>query len=58
MMTKKDYIRAADIVRAHFEARPRVMPVEALTETFVAFFRGDNPRFDVDRFREACRGES
>ena len=27
---------------------------ESVREAFVAFFRGDNDRFDATRFREAC----
>jgi hypothetical protein len=50
-MTKKDYIKAAQIIREH-GAPPKMV------EAFVEFFVGDNPQFDVDRFIEACVGKS
>lgn len=51
MMTKKDYIRAAEQVRN--------IPLDEDSRTFacelfVTFFQGDNPRFDAERFRAAC----
>ncbi len=50
-MTKKDYIRAAELVRTSGEsAKVRARMVD----TFVRFFRPDNPRFNVDRFLAAC----
>jgi len=67
MNTKKDYQRAAAIVRAHddiwattalgAEMRAKGLLTDqanAVREAFVAFFRADNPHFDVDRFRVAC----
>ena len=58
MMTKKDYIRAAECVRnAHMPlgAGPtNAMHRDMLRDAFVAFFQGDNPRFDVARFTLAC----
>lgn len=48
-MTKKDYIRAAEIIREHGS------PVKMI-EAFVEFFAGDNPAFDVDRFIDAASG--
>lgn len=56
MMSKKDYMRAAELIR-DFWNRPDLAEVYALAETvqiFVEFFRHDNPRFDEGRFREAC----
>lgn len=50
-MTKKDYIRAADIC---FALVPEVRTVAI--DAFTDFFRGDNPRFDVARFESAARG--
>lgn len=52
MMTKKDYIRAAESIRA----REWVLLAdrESAVRAFVAFFQGDNPRFDVARFTLAC----
>jgi hypothetical protein len=50
-MTKKDYIRAAGIIRSHGSP-------EKMIEAFVEFFAGDNPAFDVDRFIDACVGKT
>jgi hypothetical protein len=49
MNTKKDYIRAASIVKPLRDSSKQ--PVAA---AFVAFFRGDNPQFDSAQFRAAC----
>lgn len=49
-MTKKDYIKAAEIIirmkQTDFTG--------AMEDAFVEFFRNDNPRFDEKRFRQAC----
>lgn len=50
MMTKKNYIRAAAIIKQ--ETIPSYR--ETLALTFIRFFQEDNPRFDIKRFREAC----
>ena len=53
-MTKKDYIKAVEMVR-----KDRLTHGEAIgqltMETFVSFFQNDNPRFDENRFRKACK---
>ena len=65
MMTRKDYVSAAAIVKTQADAIdasytvPRAGKLNDTVRThlcsaFVAFFRSDNPRFDADRFREAC----
>jgi len=52
-MTKKDYIKAAEIVS-------KIPPMECgihsleVENAFTEFFRDDNPRFDEKRFRAAC----
>ena len=52
MMSRKDYQRAAEIIAyASLNARERTM----LEDAFAEFFRGDNPRFDEGRFREAAQ---
>ena len=48
-MTKKDYIKAAEIIRSHGSPAKMV-------QAFVEFFVSDNPRFDVDRFVAAASG--
>lgn len=56
MMTKKDYIRAAEIV-VHYRQEFGSDSSEGriLEQAFVSFFRGDNPSFDEYRFRDATR---
>lgn len=51
MMTRKDYEKAAAIVRAN----PNGETGMAMLAGFVEFFRDDNPRFDVSRFVDACK---
>lgn len=51
MNTKKDFERAAALVRATREKWAN----QIMTDAFVAFFQGENPRFDAARFREACK---
>ncbi len=60
-MTRKDYERAAKIIRArnvtYVDSAFKQEAAEhtaSICETFVAFFRGDNPDFDAKRFRDAC----
>jgi hypothetical protein len=52
MMTKKDYVRAAEICKDDYDSDANVV------RAFVDFFTGDNPRFDVERFVEACMPEA
>jgi hypothetical protein len=57
MNTKKDFERAAKIVAA-----PRIPGFVKMSEenrieiahAFVAFFQAENPKFNRDRFLEAC----
>ena len=49
MMTKKDYIRAAEICRDEYGSDSNV------AHAFADLFAEDNPRFDEERFFEACR---
>lgn len=50
MMHKKDYLKAVKIVHC-FPFIHQQMIVKA----FVELFQGDNPKFDEDKFREACQ---
>ena len=52
MHTRKDYEKAASIARQWKKHSPEVHG--EIVGAFVEFFRGDNPRFDADRFREAA----
>lgn len=51
MRTRKDFRRAAKLVS---ESKHRVEIKRYLAETFVDFFREENPAFDAVKFREAC----
>jgi len=53
-MTKKDYVRAAAIVQGIKTGTLAPLCAWQAREAFVCLFAGDNPRFDVDRFRDAC----
>ena len=57
MMSKKDYVRAAEIVRRYAprdNADIENIVRKEMTDGFIEFFYGDNPNFDVERFRAAC----
>ena len=53
MMTKKDYIKVADILSRHYkeaETPAHQEAVKRLAKELARFFAADNPRFDYDRF--------
>lgn len=53
MNTRKDFIRAAALVA---EIRENgIADWLPIREAFVRFFKNDNPRFDITKFREACQ---
>jgi hypothetical protein len=57
--SKKDYIRAAEIVQCYLSnvaTKHEQNAAPYMKDAFVEFFRGDNPRFDEQRFRAACEG--
>lgn len=54
MMTKKDYIKAANIVQAIQTGKNKALCAWQVREAFVVFFSGDNPKFNTERFRIAC----
>lgn len=53
-MTKKDYNKAAEIVRQDSNKNGDIFS-KLMEDSFVKFFRNDNPRFDETRFRQACK---
>jgi hypothetical protein len=53
-MTRKDYIKAAKIVRVARSYHDASI-VAAIADSFMALFQGDNASFDVSRFEEACK---
>ncbi len=58
-MTKKDYIKAANIINKRWNPPAGcfsgVIELYMMERAFVEFFKDDNPRFDVKRFIQACR---
>jgi hypothetical protein len=56
MNTKKDFQSAASIVRDYAKEYDKSdrMIARVVSDAFVQFFREQNPRFDVERFRAAC----
>jgi len=52
IMTRKDYERAAKLVNLYAQNQK---DTSLLEEVFVVFFRQDNPRFNEELFRKACR---
>lgn len=54
MMTRKDYIRTAEILNA-FQNEIDETVFEDLVFNFGEMFAKDNSRFDSARFKNACR---
>jgi hypothetical protein len=55
-MHRKDYLRAVDVIKSQRWIRDTTERT-LLIDTFVEFFRDDNPQFNEDRFRGACEDE-
>lgn len=49
-MTKKDYIRAAELIRRSGQKKNQ----DVIIDMFVSFFWEDNPKFSSERFRAAA----
>jgi hypothetical protein len=56
MMTRKDCVKTAEILKKHFESNPQLTQevFEDLVDEFSLMFEEDNERFDSDKFLEAC----
>ena len=54
MMTRKDYVKVAEILSSYKEALIDNFWYEDLVEDFSALFAEDNPNFKHEIFREAC----
>jgi hypothetical protein len=57
LMSKKDYVAMAELIRKELElcdTHEQVCVVEAMRDRIAIMFADNNPRFDVDRFKEAC----
>jgi len=53
-MTKKHYKEVAKIISAHTSKSGDVVHKQRLIEELSAFFKADNPRFNQEKFTEAC----
>jgi hypothetical protein len=53
MMTRKDYIATAEIIKTYNLQLPEIL-LEKLVNDFAEMFKADNPRFDANRFRVAA----
>ena len=52
MMTRKDYVKVAEILNAyHLDIDPQTF--EDMLSDFQIFFKKDNTNFDLTRFRDA-----
>jgi hypothetical protein len=54
MMTRKDYVKVADILSGYQNAMIDQYWFEDLVSDFADFFASDNPNFHRERFIEAC----
>ena len=55
MMTRKDYVSTAEILRGHL-ADIDDTTFDSLVESFAVMFREDNERFITEKFVDACWG--
>lgn len=53
MMTRKDYIQTASILKGFVDEIPQTT-YEDLVNEFCEWFISDNPNFDFARFEKAC----
>ena len=61
MMSRKDYVAIAAVIKASFEAAPSEDGKNAIrhvTNGITGVLRTDNPNFDAKRFYVACGLES
>jgi hypothetical protein len=54
MMTRKDYVKVADILSGYSEAMIDHFWWEDLVNDFALMFAEDNPNFNRERFIDAC----
>ena len=52
-MTKKHYIAIAHVLKTQL-SNPNVYSVEDVCRTLAHYFATDNPKFDRQRFLDAC----
>jgi hypothetical protein len=53
MMTRKDYIKTANILAGFVDEVPQTT-YEDLVQEFAEWFKSDNENFDFARFEKAC----
>jgi hypothetical protein len=53
MMTRKDYIKTANILAGFVDEVPQTT-YEDLVQEFAEWFKSDNENFDYARFEKAC----
>lgn len=54
MMTRKDYVNTADILANFKDEIADKGTFQDLVDEFADMFAGDNPNFNLAKFREAC----
>lgn len=54
MMTRKDYVATAEILSSFKDLIGDEFTFHDLVDEFAAMFEADNPRFNSDKFFEAC----
>jgi uncharacterized membrane protein len=52
-MTRKDYIKTANILKSFVDEIPQTT-YEDLVNEFAEWFKSDNENFDYARFEQAC----
>jgi hypothetical protein len=57
MMTRKDYVATAEILNKNADELGSNL-LDTLANQFIEMFENDNPRFNADKFWEACFNES
>jgi hypothetical protein len=57
MMTRKDYVKVSEILSSYKDLIGDEFTFHDLVDDFASMFAEDNPRFDADRFFDACTKE-
>jgi hypothetical protein len=57
MMTRKDYVRVADILAGYKDGMADNFWWEDLINDFALMFAEDNPNFKHEKFVEACNAD-
>ena len=55
-MTRKDYVEVAKIISKH--SKGDVCRLDVLIDDFAFWFAEDNPRFNMEKFMEACNEQN